>query len=378
MMSDEKIQMVDLVGQYHRLKDEIDEAIRSVIENGRFINGTQVGQFADHLAAYLNAPHVIPCANGTDALQIAFMRLNLQKGDEIVMPAFTYAAAIEAAILLGLTPVLADVDNRTFNISPASIRNALSERTKAILVVHLFGQSADMHPVVEIAGSHNLAIIEDNAQSLGAEYTFPDGKRKKAGTIGDVGTLSFFPTKILGGYGDGGALIVRDDTLAMLARMTTLHGQDKKYHHCLIGCNSRLDTLQAALLDVKLSYIDAFIDARQKAAACYDEALREVEALVLPYRHPASTHVYHQYTVQVSNGKRDALHDWLKAGNIPSSVYYPLAVDEQPAFAPYIRVADDLSVTRRLTQSVLSLPIHTEMTSSQLSCIIQRITSFFK
>jgi dTDP-4-amino-4,6-dideoxygalactose transaminase len=296
------------------------------------------------------------------------------------MPAFTYAAAVEAAILLGLTPVLADVDDRTFNISPASIRNALSDRTKAILVVHLFGQSADMHPVVEIAGSHNLAVIEDNAQSLGAEYTFPDGKRKKAGTIGDVGTLSFFPTKILGGYGDGGALIVRDDTLATLVRMTTLHGQDKdkKYHHCLIGCNSRLDTLQAALLDVKLSYIDAFINARREAAACYDEALRDVEALILPYRHPASTHVYHQYTVQVKNGKRDALHNRLKAGNIPSSVYYPLAVDKQPAFAPYIRVADDLSVTRRLTQSVLSLPIHTEMTSSQLSRITQSITSFFK
>jgi dTDP-4-amino-4,6-dideoxygalactose transaminase len=376
-MYDGKIQMVDLVTQYHRLKSEIDEAMQAVTESGSFINGTQVRQFAGHLEAYLQAPHVIPCANGTDALQIALMRLNLQRGDEVIMPAFTYAAAAEAAILLGLTPVLADVDSRTFNLSPRLIGDAISNRTGAILVVHLFGQCCDMQPVMEIAGRHKLPIIEDNAQSLGAEYTFPGGTRKKAGTIGDAGTLSFFPTKILGGYGDGGALIVRDSELAESVRMTTLHGQSKKYHHRIIGCNSRLDTLQAALLDVKLRYIDAFIDARRRAAAFYDEALKDVEEIVLPYRHPSSTHVYHQYTLQVKGGKRDALQAWLKEKGIPTSVYYPLAIDEQPAFRSYIRTAGSLPVARQLTQSVLSLPIHTEMTEGQLTRITQSIRSFF-
>jgi dTDP-4-amino-4,6-dideoxygalactose transaminase len=369
--------MVDLTTQYLRLKEEIDEAMLSVATSGAFINGPQLGAFARHLATYLQAPHLIPCGNGTDALQIALMRLNLQRGDEIIIPAFTYAAGIEASILLGLTPVLADVDSRTFNISPASIRQALSERTKAILPVHLFGQSCDMQPVMEIARSYKLAVIEDNAQSLGAEYIFADGSRKKAGTLGDIGVLSFFPTKILGAYGDGGALIVRDKALAETVRMTTLHGQSKKYHHLLIGCNSRLDTLQAALLDVKLRYLDTFIAARRQAAAFYDEALKGIDGLALPYRHPASTHVFHQYTVQVKDGKRDALQAWLKEKGVPSAVYYPLAADEQAAFKPYIRVAGDLCVSRQLTRNVLSLPIHTEMTVAQLTRITQCIAGFF-
>jgi dTDP-4-amino-4,6-dideoxygalactose transaminase len=376
-MAGQKISMVDLLTQYHRLKSEIDEAMRQVMESGSFINGQQVGDFARHLAAYLQAPHVIPCANGTDALQIALMRLNLQKGDEVIMPAFTYAAAAEAAILLGLTPVLADVDSRTFNLSPPLVGEAITERSGAILVVHLFGQCCDMQPILEIAGRHNLPVIEDNAQSLGAEYTFPGGNRQKAGTIGEAGTLSFFPTKILGGYGDGGALIVRDSKLAELVRMTTLHGQSQKYHHQVIGCNSRLDTLQAALLDVKLRHINAFIAARRQAAAFYDEALKDVEGITLPYRPPYSTHVYHQYTVQVKDGKRDALQRWLKEKGVPTSVYYPLSIDEQPAFRPYIRTSGELSVSRQLTRNVLSLPLHTEMTETQLTHITQSITSFF-
>ncbi|MDR1918056.1 MAG: DegT/DnrJ/EryC1/StrS family aminotransferase [Tannerellaceae bacterium] len=376
-MQGEKISMVDLHTQYLRLKSEIDEAMQGVIASGSFINGPQVGQFARHLADYLQAPHVIPCANGTDALQIALMRLNLQRGDEVIMPAFTYAAAAEAAILLGLTPVLVDVDSRTFNLSPPLVGQAISERSSAILVVHLFGQCCDMQPILEIAGRHKLPLIEDNAQSLGAEYTFPDGKRLQAGTMGELGALSFFPTKILGAYGDGGALIVRDRELAESVRMTTLHGQSQKYHHQMIGCNSRLDTLQAALLDVKLRYIDSFIASRRRAAAFYEEALKEVEEIVLPYRQPSSTHVYHQYSLQVKGGKRDALQAWLKRKGIPTSVYYPLPIDEQPAFRPYLRTSGELTVARQLCRSVLSLPIHTEMTEAQLSHITQGIRSFF-
>ncbi|MDR1646064.1 MAG: DegT/DnrJ/EryC1/StrS family aminotransferase [Tannerellaceae bacterium] len=377
-MPDEKIRMVDLTSQHRRLRGEMDAALQTVVDSGRYINGEEVDLFAAHLAAYLDTPHVIPCANGTDALQIALMRLNLRRGDEVIVPAFTYASAVEAAILLGLTPVAADVDSRTFNLSPAAVGEALSERTRAIIAVHLFGQCCDMQPILALAAERNIAVIEDNAQSLGAEYIFPTGQRQKAGTIGHIGTLSFFPTKILGGCGDGGALIASDDALADALRMTTIHGQSAKYHHQLIGCNSRLDTLQAALLDVKLRHIDAFISARREAAAFYDEALKETDGLLLPYRHLASTHVYHQYTIQVPNGKRDALQAWLRAADIPSAVYYPLAIDQQPAFAPYIRTAGNLSVARRLTQCALSLPLHTEMTGSQLHRITQRLASFFR
>jgi dTDP-4-amino-4,6-dideoxygalactose transaminase len=377
-MSEEKIQMVDLTSQYRRLKNEIDHAMQAVVEGGAYINGRQVGEFTGHLADYLGAPYVIPCGNGTDALQIALMRLNLHRGDEVIVPAFTYAAVVEAAVLLGLTPVPADVDGRTFNLSPAAVTDALSERSRAIVPVHLFGQSCDMHPLTEIARRHNLFVVEDNAQSLGCAYTFPDGRTCMAGTIGDIGTLSFFPTKILGCYGDGGALITTDATLAEHIQMTTIHGQSKKYHHTLIGCNSRLDTLQAALLDVKLRYIDTFIAARQKVAAIYDEALEHVDGIVLPYRLPASTHVYHQYTILVKDGRRDALREHLRMHDIPTAIYYPLTVDGQPAFAPYLRKAGGLPVAHSLTKSIISLPIHTEMTPPQIMHITRRIASFFK
>ncbi|GHT34400.1 cell surface polysaccharide biosynthesis protein [Bacteroidia bacterium] len=377
-MFDRKIQMVDLSTQYHRWKEEIDEALQSVIESSAFINGPQVKQFASHLEEYLNVEHVIPCGNGTDALQIALMRLNLEKGDEVIIPAFTYAAAVEAAVLLGLTPVLVDVDSRTFNISPEAVADAISERTKAMIVVHLFGQSCDMHPLMEIAKQHGLSVIEDNAQSLGAEYIFPNGETQKAGTIGEIGTLSFFPTKILGGYGDGGAVIVHDDALAEAVRMTTVHGQSAKYRHQIIGCNSRLDTLQSAILDVKLRHITESIAARQAAAAYYDKALKEVEEIVLPYRLLASTHVYHQYTLCIKGGKRDALQAWLKEKGISSYIYYPRSIQEQEAFKPHIRISGDLSISHQLTNEVLSLPLHTEMTEAEQHYITHQIIAFFR
>ena len=358
---EKKIQMVDLVGQYHRLKEEIDEAMFSMIESSSFINGPMVKVFGSNLAAYLDTEYVIPCGNCTDALQIALMRLNLKRGDEVIVPAFTYAAAAEAAVLLGLVPVLVDVDERTFNISPEAIAEAITDRTKVIIAVHLFGQSCDMHPILELARKNDLYVIEDNAQSLGAEYTFPDGTSRKTGTIGDIGALSFFPTKILGCYGDGGAVIVHDADLAEEVRMTTVHGQNVKYHHQIIGCNSRLDTLQAAILNAKLKHIDDFIASRQAAARRYDAGLSSLDGILLPTCIPSSTHVYHQYTIQVLDGRREALQNYLKEHGIPALIYYTVRMQEQIACKDHVRHAGDLSVAKRLTQNVLSLPIHTEM-----------------
>lgn len=377
MKPNKKIHMVDLTSQYHRLKGEIDEAMASVLETGLFINGPLVKTLGSNLASYLNAEYVIPCGNGTDALQIALMRLNLKPGDEIIVPAFTYAAAAEAAVLLGLVPVLVDVDEDTFNISPESIEGAITERTKAIIAVHLFGQCCDMFPILEIAKRYELYVIEDNAQSLGADYTFPDGVSKKGGTIGDIGTLSFFPTKILGCYGDGGAIIVRDAGLAEEIRMTTVHGQSEKYHHQIIGCNSRLDTLQAAVLNSKLRYIDQFISSRQTVARAYDKGLADVGTLRLPTCIPASTHVYHQYTIRVLDGSREALQSYLKDQGIPSLVYYPVPMQEQTAFKVHVRHGGDLSVAKRLSQTVLSLPIHTEMDGEMLEYIVEKIRFFY-
>lgn len=369
--------MVDLVGQYHRLKTEIDEAIFSTIENSSFINGPMVKTFASNLASYLGAEFVIPCGNCTDALQIALMRLNLQRGDEVIVPAFSYAAAAEAAVLLGLVPVLVDVDERTFNILPEAIEKAISPRTKAIITVHLFGQSCDMEPILDLAERQNLFIIEDNAQALGAEYFFSGGGSKKTGTIGDVGALSFFPTKILGCYGDGGAVIVHNAELAEEVRMTTVHGQNIKYHHQIIGCNSRLDTLQAAILNAKLSHIDEFISARQAVAKRYDEALKDISEIQLPYRSPTSTHVYHQYTLQIKDGRREELQNYLHEQGIPALIYYPVPMQDQVAFKNHVRHGGDLSVSKRLAQSVLSLPIHTEMERDVQEYIIESIHRFY-
>lgn len=374
-MVEEQIQMVDLHGQYLRLKEEIDASMQAVIGSCAFINGPQVKAFAGHLADYLQVPHVTPCGNGTDALQIALMALELQPGDEVILPAFTYIAAVEVVALLGLKPVLVDVDPQTFNIDPRKIEAAVSPRTKAIVAVHLFGQSCDMEQIMALADAYHLYVVEDNAQSIGADYLFSDGRRQKAGTIGHIGTTSFFPSKPLACYGDGGALMTSDEALAARIRMIANHGQERKYHHRLVGCNSRLDTLQAAVLDVKLRHIDEFTRARRQVAGRYDEALSSCDSLILPARSAFSTHVYHQYTIQVKGGRgqRDALQQRLKERGIPSMIYYPLPVHSQEAYRQISRLSGGLEVSARLCESVLSLPIHTEMSSGQQQYITETL-----
>lgn len=376
--------MVDLHGQYHRLKEEIDTAMQTVIESCAFINGPQVKTFGDHLARYLDIPYVIPCGNGTDALQIALMALELKPGDEVIVPAFTYAAATEVIALLGLTPVLVDVDPQTFNIDPQKIEGAISRNTKAIIAVHLFGQSCDMEPILLLAKRYHLYVIEDNAQSIGAEYIFADGHIKKTGTMGVIGTTSFFPSKPLACYGDGGALMTSDEILAKRIRMIANHGQERKYHHKLIGCNSRLDTLQAAVLDVKLKHINEFTEARRVVAGRYDESLAACDLLVIPKRSAFSTHIYHQYTIQLRpmSGfsdmakQRELLQNYLKEKGIPSMVYYPLPLQAQGAYKWMARTPGCIDESARLSQCVLSLPIHTEMSKEEQEYIIDAIVNF--
>lgn len=376
--------MVDLHGQYHRLKEEIDTAMQTVIESSAFINGPQVKTFGDHLAGYLEIPYVIPCGNGTDALQISLMALELQPGDEVIVPAFTYVAAAEVIALLGLTPVLVDVDPQTFNLDPQKIEGAISRNTKAIIAVHLFGQSCDMEPILQLAKRYHLYVIEDNAQSIGAEYTFADGHVKKTGTMGVIGTTSFFPSKPLACYGDGGALMTSDEILAKRIRMIANHGQERKYHHKLIGCNSRLDTLQAAVLDVKLKHIDEFTEARRVVAGRYDEALASCDLLIIPKRSAFSTHVYHQYTIQLKPAagfsemakQRELLQSYLKEKGIPSMVYYPLPLQAQDAYKWMARTPGCIDESARLSKCVLSLPIHTEMSKEEQEYIIDAIVNF--
>lgn len=372
------LQMVDLHGQYLKIKSEVDAGIQKVIETSTFINGPQVKEFAANLAAYSGSKHVITCGNGTDALQIALMSLGLKPGDEVIVPAFTYVASAEVIGLLGLVPVMVDVDYHTFNITISNIEKALSPKTKAIIPVHLFGQSCDMEPVMEFAEKHGLYVIEDNAQALGTQYTFSDGQKKHTGTIGHIGCTSFFPSKNLGCYGDGGAIFTDDDTLAERLRMIANHGQQVKYHHKVIGCNSRLDTLQAAILLVKLKHLDEYCQARNKAARYYTSHLEELKDIVVPQELSKSTHVYHQYTLKVLNGKRDALKQYLAEVGIPSMVYYPLPLQQQEAFQDIARVAETLSVAEELASSVLSIPIHTELTFEQQDLVIERIKNFFK
>lgn len=374
-MLDKQIQMVDLRGQYERLREEINPAMQTVIEGCAFINGPQVKEFCDHLSDYLGGPSVIPCGNGTDALRISLMALDLRPGDEVIVPAFTYIAAAEVALALGLVPVLVDVDPGTFNIDPEKIEEALSEKTRAIIAVHLFGQCCDMEPILRIANRHALYVIEDNAQSIGATYTFPDGTVKKAGTIGTVGTTSFFPSKPLACYGDGGAMFTSDARLAERLRMIANHGQKVKYHHALVGCNSRLDTLQAAILEVKLRHLDEFTAARREVAARYDAAFVGLAAVREPLRSFFSSHVYHQYTIQLDVDKRNQVQAALKERGIPSMIYYPLPVQEQEVMKDRCRISGDLRVASRLSRSVLSLPIHTEMTEEEQTYIIESIKS---
>lgn len=372
-MREEPIQMVDLQGQYRRLQVELDRAIEEVMRSCAFINGPQVAAFSRHLADYLQIPHVIPCGNGTDALQMALMALDLRPGDEVIVPAFTYVAAAEVVALLGLVPVLADVDPDTFNLDPAKIESALGPRTKALIAVHLFGQCCAMEPILHLAEKHGLDVIEDNAQSLGSMYTFSDGTRKPAGTMGRIGTTSFFPSKPLACYGDGGAMYTASEALAGRLRMIANHGQLSKYHHQVIGCNSRLDTLQAAVLEVKLRHLDAFTAARVAAARRYDRGLAGVEGIRLPLQSSFSTHVYHQYTLQVEAGRRDAVQQRLKAEGIPSMIYYPLPLHRQEALREIARIPETPTVAERLSRTVLSLPIHTELGEEEQAYIVDRV-----
>ena len=373
----ETIQMVDLKRRYARLKPEIDKATAEVISSGTFIGGPEVEAFGRELGQYLGTPHVIPCANGTDALELALRALDVQPGDEVIMPAFTYIAAAEMVALLGATPVLIDVCPDTYNVDPALVEQAVSRQTKAIIVVHLFGQACDMDPILRVATKYKLGMIEDNAQSLGADYTSANGCTRKAGTIAHIGTTSFFPTKPLACCGDGGALFTADGQLADRLRSLANHGQAAKYDHHFIGRNSRLDALQAAILRVNLRHMDDDISRRRAVADRYDEALRSLPWLRLPARSKFSTHVFHQYTLRVSDGRRDALRYALRTHGIPTMVYYPRAIHEQKAYKWVARTCGSMAESVRLAHEVLSLPIHAEMTDEEVTSVIDRIKEFF-
>lgn len=373
-----KLQMVDLRGQYEKIREEVNAEIQKVLDTTAFINGPKVKEFAVHLADYCGVKHVIPCANGTDALQIALMALELHPGDEVIVPAFTYVATAEVIGLLGYTPVMVDVDYSSFNVTLSNIAKALSSKTRAIVPVHLFGQSCDMAPILDFAKKHNLYVIEDNAQAIGAVYTFPAGLKKQTGTMGHIGCTSFFPSKNLGCYGDGGAMMTDDDELAEKLRMIANHGQKVKYHHSVLGCNSRLDTIQAAVLDVKLKHLNEYSSFRNAAAQYYTRHLKDTEGIIPPEEMPFSTHVYHQYTLKVQNGKRDALKKFLEEAGIPAMIYYPLPLQQQEAFRAVTRAGESLDVAARLSSSVLSLPIHTEITPDQQDFVIGRIKEFYK
>ncbi|MDL2322587.1 DegT/DnrJ/EryC1/StrS family aminotransferase [Bacteroidales bacterium OttesenSCG-928-A17] len=372
----EKIQMVDLTTQYQKIKSQIDGEIENVLLSGQYINGKAVSDFSGELGKFTGAPYVVPCGNGTDALQIALMALDLKEGDEVILPAFTYAAAIEAVALLKLNPVLIDVNPKTFNMDPEIILEAISANTRVILPVHLFGQSCDMEPILEIAEKYGLFVIEDNAQSLGTECMFSNGERKKTGTIGTIGTYSFFPTKNLGCFGDGGAITTNDEKLYTRMKMIAVHGQSKKYTHDVIGCNSRLDTLQAAILNVKLSYLNEYLQARMQAAAFYRENLKDLDFIELPESVSYSTHTYNQFTLKVKSGKRDELQEYLQQNDIPTVVYYPKPIHAQTAYKYLIKKGTSLSVSEQLCNEVLSLPMHTELKEDQLYYICEKLRNF--
>jgi UDP-2-acetamido-2-deoxy-ribo-hexuluronate aminotransferase len=369
------IQMVDLKGQYKKIKREVDAAIKTTLDSTLFIGGKQVTNFQKNLETYLGVKHVIPCANGTDALQLAMMALDLKPGDEVIVPAFTYVATAEVIALLHLKPIMIDVDAKSFNMTAALFEKAITPRTKAVVPVHLFGQSCDMEAILAVAEKHNLYVIEDNAQSIGSDYTFKNGKKAKSGTMGHVGCTSFFPSKNLGCYGDGGA-IMTNDALAQKIRMIANHGQAKKYYHSVIGVNSRLDALQAGILDVKLKRLDKYCAARLKAAKVYDKAFKQIKGLAIPYRQPNSTHVFHQYTLKVKNGQREALQQYLAEREIPSMIYYPVPLYKQEAFAPYW-AGGKLSITEGLCNEVISLPMHTELDKETLEYIVEAVNNFF-
>src|SRR5215470_15494481 len=370
------IQMVDTQTQYQKIKSEVDFAIKEVIDSSAFINGKIVQEFAISLAKFLDVKHVIPCANGTDALQVAMMAVGLEPGDEVITPSFTYIATTEVIALLKLTPVFVEVDPQTFCIDPVAIRNAITPRTKAIVPVHLYGQSAPMEEIMAIAREFNLYVIEDNAQAIGAEFIFSNGRKKKTGTIGTIGTTSFYPSKNLAAFGDGGALYTNDDELAVRLKMIVNHGQSKRYYHDLVGCNSRLDSIQAAVLNEKLKHLDEYCQAREGAASFYDRAFTDCHKIKVPFRAPYSTHVFHQYTLILENVNRNELHKFLADEKIPSMIYYPVPAHRQKMFSNFNTELLLMPVTDWLTERVISLPMHTELDEEQLNYITYKVLQF--
>lgn len=370
--------MVDLKGQYQKIKTEIDNAIQNVIDSCQFVKGNDVKAFESELAQYLNVRNVIACGNGTDALQVALMALGLKHGDEVITTNFTFIATVEVIALLGLTPKLVDVDPKTFNIDIDSVKKAISPKTKAIVPVHLFGQCANMEAIMQIAQNNNLFVVEDTAQGLGADFTFSNGEKKKAGTIGNIGCTSFFPSKNLGCYGDGGAIFTNDDNLAEQIRFITNHGMKVRYHHDMIGVNSRLDTIQASILRVKLPHLDEYNKARQDSAFKYSKALSGISDIETPVTADFTNHIFHQYTIKVKNGKRDALKKHLDGLGIPNMVYYPIPLHKQKAFEPYVDEKQKFDISETLCNEVLSLPMHTELDNEQIDFITNAITKFFQ
>ena len=373
-----KIQMVDTKTQYLAIKDEVDAAIHEVLDSAAYINGKAVKDFSQNLATYLGAKHVIPCANGTDALQIAMMSLGLEPGDEVITPSFTYIATTEVVALLNLKPVFVDVDPVTYCMDIESLKKAITPKTKAIVPVHLYGQAAPMEEILAIAKAHNIFVIEDNAQAIGCDYTFSDGTKKKTGTMGHIGATSFYPSKNLGAFGDGGALFTNDDALATKMAMIANHGQSERYYHDVVGCNSRLDSIQAAILNIKLKHLDEYNASRQKVAAYYSKAFEGIADLITPATAKYTTHVFHQYTMQLKNVDREKFIAHLSAKDIPCMIYYPVPGHLQKMFGAVNKDAWHLPVTDALTPCVCSLPIHTEMDQEQLEHITEGVKSFFK
>ncbi|ADQ78753.1 DegT/DnrJ/EryC1/StrS aminotransferase [Paludibacter propionicigenes WB4] len=372
------IQMVDLRGQYEKIKVEINSAIQEVIDSSAFIKGGKVVDFQQNLETYLNVKHVIPVGNGTDALQIALMALGLKPGDEVITPTFTFIATAEVVALLGLTPVVVDVDIDTFNIDIESIKRAITPRTKAIVPVHLFGQNAEMEQILELARQHNLYVIEDACQSIGSTYTFANGKSFQSGTMGDVGCTSFFPSKNLGCFGDGGAIFTNNDELALRIRSIANHGMIERYHHDIVGVNSRLDSIQAAVLNVKLKYLDSYNNSRQEVATFYDNAFANDERLIVPKRSVNSSHVFHQYTLKLNGIDRSALKDYLAKLGIPSMIYYPVPLHLQKAYKNDRYKLGDFPNAEKLCECVLSLPMHTELDTDQLEYITRSVLEFIE
>jgi UDP-2-acetamido-2-deoxy-ribo-hexuluronate aminotransferase len=373
----QKIMMVDLKSQYEEIKSEVDLAIHEVIDSTSFINGPAVTRFQKNFESYLNVKHVIPCANGTDALQVSMMALGLKPGDEVITTSFTFIATAEVIALLGLTPVLVDVDPDTFNIDPQAILRAITPKTKAIVPVHLFGQSSDMEAVMEIAEKYKLHVIEDNCQAIGADYLFADGSRKKTGTISIVGCTSFFPSKNLGCYGDGGAVFTNNDELATKLRQIVNHGMTVRYYHDMIGVNSRLDSIQAAILDTKLKHLDEYAQKRNQAAAYYDKAFANEPRLKTPVRFKKSTHVFHQYTLVANGIDRNNLQEFLNLKGVPAMIYYPVPLHMQKAYLDPRYKEGDFPVTEMLCKSVISLPMHTHLDEEQLDYITKSVLEYF-